>query len=73
MAKVNTYAVTMTVEFTKLVKVRAQTEKEAFVEAERKVRGGQNKWVHNGYSIGDIHFHDADWVNMTYDGRYKTQ
>jgi len=71
MGKINTYAVTMTVEFTKFIKVRAQTEDDAFKVAENKVRNGQYKWQQNGYSIGDIHFHDADWVNMTYDGRLK--
>ena len=71
MAKINTYAVTMTVEFTKFMKVRAHTEEDAYKVAENKVRNGQFKWEQNGYSIGDIHFHDADWVNMTYDGRYK--
>ncbi|MAV08377.1 MAG: hypothetical protein CMQ88_04145 [Gammaproteobacteria bacterium] len=71
MKKICTYEVTLTVEHTITRKVRGRDEEHAMQRAEEKLRKSQGRWKGQGYSLGDVHFHDARYVRMNYDSKFK--
>jgi len=71
MAKTLTFEVTMTVEHTVTRKVRGRDEEQAMRRAEEKLRKSQGKWKGQGYSLGDVEFHNCKYINMSYDSKFK--